>query len=133
FVRLPVQSPNDYVEAFERALRAKSEALFVMDDGAITEHRREILDLAAKHALPVVSIYRDFAKTGGLIASGPNLGGIYARAAQPVDKLLKGELAGALPVEQPVNFDLVINMKTAKALGLAIPQSVLIRADEIIE
>ena len=133
FVRLPVHDENDYAEAFEMASRAKSEALFVMDDGAVTKHRQQILKLAAKHALPVVSIYRDFAVSGGLIAYGPNLNVVYRRAADYVDKLIKGEPVYSLPVEQPVNFDLVINVKTAKALGLTIPQSVLIRADEIIE
>jgi putative ABC transport system substrate-binding protein len=133
FVRLPVHDPNDYAAAFETAARAKLEAVFVMDDGAITKHRREILDFAAKQALPVVSIYRDFAEAGGLIAYGPNLSVVYRRAADYVDKLLKGESASALPIEQPVSFDLVINMRTAKALRLTIPQSVLIRADEIID
>jgi ABC-type uncharacterized transport system substrate-binding protein len=133
FVRLPVHDEKDYAEAFEIASRAKSEALFVMDDGAITKHRQRILEIAAKHALPVVSIYRDFAVSGGLIAYGPNLNVVYRRAAYYVDKLLKGTPARSLPVEQPVAFDLVINMKTAKALGLTIPQSVLIRANEIIE
>ena len=104
-----------------------------MDDGAITEHRQDILDLAAKRALPVVSIYKDFAKSGGLIAYGPNLEIVYRRAAHFVDKLIKGERASDLPVEQPVIFDLVINQRTAKALGITIPQQVMIRADEVIE
>ena len=133
FVRLPVHDASDYPTAFETASRAKSEALFVMDDGAITKHRQQILELAAKHVLPVVSIYRDFAESGGLIAYGPNLNAVYRRAADYVDKLIKGALASHLPVEQPVNFDLVINMKTAKALGLTIPQSVLVLANEVIE
>jgi ABC-type uncharacterized transport system substrate-binding protein len=133
FVRLPVHDENDFANAFETASRAGSEALFVMDDGAITERRRQILELAAKHGLPVVSIYRDFAAAGALIAYGPNLNVVYRRAADYVHKLLKGEPAHSLPVEQPVDFDLVINMKTAKRLGLTIPQSVLIRANEIIE
>ena len=133
FVRLPVNDENDFANAFATASRAKSEALFVMDDGAVTKRRQQILDLAAKHSLPVVSIYRDFAESGGLIAYGPNLNVVYRRAADYVDKLLKGEPAHSLPVEQPVDFDLVINMKTAKALGLKIPQSVLVRANEIIE
>ena len=132
-VRLPVRDPKDYEHAFEMASRAQSEALFVMDDGAITQHRREILDLAAKHNLPVVSIYRDFARAGGLIAYGPNLKIVYRRAADYVDKLIKGARAIDLPVEQPVSFDLAINLKTARALGLTIPQSVLILADEVIE
>ena len=133
FVRLPVYGPNDYASAFEVASRARSEALFVMEDGAITKHRHEILDLAAKHSLPVVSIYRDFAKSGGLIAYGPSLDVVYRRAAVYVDMLFKGEAASKLPVEQPTAFDVVINLKTAKTLGIAIPQSVLLRADEVIE
>ena len=133
FVRLPVHDESDYANAFETASRAKSEGLFVMDDGAITKHRRQILELAAKHALPVVSIYRDFAESGGLIAYGPSLNVVYRRAANYVDKLIKGASASSLPVEQPVNFDLVINMKTAKTLGLTIPQSVLVLANEVIE
>ena len=133
FVRLPVQDEGDLAHAFDIASRAKIEALFVMDDGAITKHRKQILELAAKHALPVVSIYRDFAVSGGLIAYGPDLNVVYRRAADYVDKLLKGEPALSLPIEQPVNFDLAINLKTAKALGITIPQSVLIRAGELIE
>ncbi len=133
FVRLPVREPKDYEHAFEMASRAGSEALFVMDDGAMTAHRREILDLAAKRSLPVVSIYRDFAKAGGLIAYGPNLNVVYRRAADYVDKLIRGARASDLPVEQPVTFDLAINLKTARALALTVPQSVLIGADEVIE
>ena len=133
FVRLPVRDPGDYAGAFEAALRARSEALFVMDDGAITKHRRQILDLAAKHSLPVVSIYRDFAEAGGLIAYGPSLNAVYRRAATYVDRILKGAKPGDLPVEQPTTFDLVINLKTAKALSLTIPPSVLARADDLIQ
>lgn len=133
FVRLPVRGEGDLAGAFEIASRAGVEALFVMDDGAITKHRRQIIELATKYALPVVSIYKDFAASGGLIAYGPNLGVIYRRAAHYVDKIVKGAPASSLPVEQPVSFDLVINLKTAKQLGLPIPQSILVRADEIIE
>ena len=133
FVRTPVHDPKEYQNAFETATGANCQALFVMDDGALTAHRQEILEFAAQHALPVVSIYKDFAKSGGLIAYGPNLDIVYRRAAHFVDKLIKGERASDLPVEQPVIFDLVINQRTAKALGIAIPQSVLIRADEVIE
>ena len=133
FVRLPVHDEGDLAHAFDIASRGKIEALFVMDDGAITKHRKQILELAAKHALPVVSIYRDFAVSGGLIAYGPDLNVVYRRAADYVGKLLKGEPVLSLPIEQPVNFDLAINLKTAKALGITIPQSVLIRAGELIE
>jgi putative tryptophan/tyrosine transport system substrate-binding protein len=133
FVRLPVRDANDYAGAFEAASRARSEALFVMDDGAITKNRRQILDLAAKQSLPVVSIYRDFAESGGLIAYGPSLNVVYRRAAAYVDMLLKGAAASDLPVEQPDQFDLVINLKTAKALGITIPQALMLRADEVIQ
>jgi len=133
FTRTPVRDPKDYPGAFAAAAGGNCEALFVMDDGAITQHRQVILELAAKRALPVVSIYKDFAKSGGLIAYGPNLDIVYRRAAHFVDKLIKGERASDLPIEQPVIFDLVINQRTAKTLGITIPQSVLIRADEVIE
>jgi len=133
FVRLPVHEPNDYAPAFEKAVAANCKALFVMDDGAITKHRQEILELATKHRLPVVSIYSDFAQSGGLIAYGPNLDIVYRRAAHFVDKLLKGERASDLPIEQPMIFDLVINQRTAKTLGIQIAQPVLVRADEVIE
>jgi putative ABC transport system substrate-binding protein len=133
FVRLPVKGEKDLADAFETAAREKAEALFVMDDGAMTEQRLKILELATKHAMPVVSIYRDFAAAGALIAYGPNLDVVYRRAAVYVDKLIKGAPAPSLPVEQPVNFHLAINLKSAKALGLTIPPSVLVRADEVIE
>ena len=133
FVRLPIATENDLPAAFEAASKAKAEALFVMDDGAITKHRQQIAELAAKHALPIVSIYRDFAASGALIAYGPNLNVVYRRAAVYVDKLMKGAPAVSLPVEQPVNFYLAINVRTAKALGLKISNSILVRADEVIE
>jgi ABC-type uncharacterized transport system substrate-binding protein len=133
FVRLPVQSPNDYEQAFDGASRANAQGLFVMDDGAITRQREKILDLASKQGLPVVSIYRDFAVSGGLIAYGPNLDVVYRRAAEYVVKLLQGAHAADTPIEQPVRFMVVINLKAAKRLGLKIPQSALILADEVIE
>jgi putative tryptophan/tyrosine transport system substrate-binding protein len=133
FVRLPVHEPKDYALAFEKAASTNCKAVFVMDDGAITKHRQDILELATKYRLPVVSIYKDFAKAGGLIAYGPNLGVVYRRAAHFVDKLIKGERVSDLPVEQPVTFDLVINQRTAKSLGIKIAQPVLVRADEVIE
>jgi ABC-type uncharacterized transport system substrate-binding protein len=130
---LPVGDSKDYASVFDTAARARIEALFVMDDGAITKQRRQILDLAAKHSLPVVAIYKDFALAGALIAYGPRLSIIYRRAADYVDKILKGKVASDLPVEQPDRFDLYVNLKTAKVLGLTIPPSLLMRADEVIE
>jgi putative ABC transport system substrate-binding protein len=134
FVRTPVQSGSqDILKAFDLAETAGSQALFVMDDGAITAERQQILQLAAVRRIPVVSIYKDFAKSGGLVAYGPKLDIVYRRAAHFADKLLKGERAGELPIEQPAIFDVVMNMRTAKALGVTIPESILVGADEVIE
>lgn len=134
FIRAPVESgPHDIAGAFGLLDGAKSQAIFVMDDGAITASRQEILQLAAERRIPVVSIYRDFAKSGGLIAYGPKLDIVYRRAAHFVDKLFKGEHTADLPVEQPAIFDVVVNLKTAKTLGISIPESVLVGADEVIE
>ena len=134
FVRTPVQSGSqDILNALDLAETAGSQAFFVMDDGAITAERQQILQLAAVRRIPVVSIYKDFAKSGGLVAYGPKLDIVYRRAAHFADKLLKGERAGDLPIEQPAIFDVVVNMRTAKALGVTIPESILVGADEVIE
>jgi putative ABC transport system substrate-binding protein len=132
-VLFPVVEAKKYPAAFEAAARAQIEALFVMDDGAITKQRQQILDLAAKYSLPVVAIYKDFARAGAVIAYGPRLDVVYRRAAYYVDRILRGEAASDLPVEQPDKFDLFVNLKSAKTLGLTIPLSVLLRADELIE
>jgi putative tryptophan/tyrosine transport system substrate-binding protein len=132
-LRLPVVEPKDLAGAFETAALARIEALFVMDDGAMTMHRGQILELAVKYALPVLAIYKDFASAGAIIAYGPRLSVVYRRAAHYVDKILKGKLASDLPIEQPDKFDLFVNLKAAKALGVTIPPSVLLRADEVIE
>jgi putative tryptophan/tyrosine transport system substrate-binding protein len=134
FVRAPVQSGSqDIAKAFDVVDHAKSQAIFVMDDGAITANRQEILGLAAMRRIPVVSIYKDFAKSGGLIAYGPKLDIVYRRAAHFVDKILKGERASDLPIEQPAIFDVVVNLRTAKTLNIAVPETLLVGADEVIE
>jgi putative ABC transport system substrate-binding protein len=131
---LPVRgSQEDLRGAFEAAARDRVEALFVVDDALITNRRVHILNLAAKHGLPVSSLFKPFVEAGGLMAYGPNTSTMYRRAAHFVDKILTGAKPADLPVEQPTQFDLIINLKTAKALGLTIPPSLLGRADQVIE
>jgi ABC-type uncharacterized transport system substrate-binding protein len=130
---VPVHGRNDLPRAFQEATRARAEAFVVLDDTSLTNDRDLILKLAALHALPVVARYKDFADAGALLAYGPSLPALYRRAAYYIDEILKGTKPSNLPIEQPMYFDLVLNLKTAKALGLTIPESVLIRADDIIK
>ncbi len=130
---LEVRSPNDFDKAFEDATRARAGALFIMPDPVITTNLKRIADLAAKSRLPSIFQFSEFADAGGLVAYGPDRADLYRRAATYVDKILKGAKPGDLPIEQPTKFELVVNMKTAKALGITIPQSVLFRADRVIE
>ena len=130
---LPVHDPADLIGAFQDATRGRVQALIVIDDVVTTQHRVEILNLAATHSLAVISQYRAFAEAGALLAYGPNTSAMYRRAAYYVDRILKGANAGDLSVEQPTKFDLVINLKTAKALGVMIPPALVARADEVIE
>ena len=96
-------------------------------------HRRPLIDLALKHRLPTMFSVIEYAEAGGLMAYGPSIPDLFRRAAVFVDKILKGARPGDLPIEQPTQFELVINIKTAKALGLTIPPSLLQRADQVIE
>jgi putative tryptophan/tyrosine transport system substrate-binding protein len=107
--------------------------IFVWEDAVLLPHRTRILALAAKHRLAAASQYREFADAGGLLSYGPNLTEQLRRAAYYVDKILKGAKPAELPVEQPTKFELVINLKTAKQLGLTIPPNVLARADKVIK
>ena len=129
---LPVHGPDELIGAFETTSRGQVEALILIEDSVATKNRVEILSLAAKNSLAVVSQYKAFAEGGAILAYGPNPSAMYHRAAYYVDRILKGVSAGDLPVEAPSKFDLVINLKTAKALGVTIPHSLLIRADEVI-
>jgi putative ABC transport system substrate-binding protein len=128
-----VKSADELRTAFQAITRERVNALFVFDDVLMTTHKRPILDWAAEVRLPVFSQYAEPAEAGGLIAYGPNIPEIYRRAAVYVDKILKGAKPSDLPVEQPEKLELVINLKTAKALGLTIPPSLLQRADQVIE
>ena len=119
--------------AFSEMTRARAGALTVLPSAMLFVERRRLVDLAAKSRLPAVYTWREFVDAGGLMSYGPNLADLFRRAATYVDKILKGTDPGDLPVEQPTKFELVINLKTAKALRLTIPQSVLQRADEVIQ
>jgi len=127
---LPVQSPDD----FETALRTARGAggLLQADDALFTTHRRRLVELVARSRLPAIYGFREHVDAGGLMSYGADYPDLYRRAATYIDKILKGAKPADLPVEQPTKFELVINLKTAKALGLTIPRSLLLRADEVI-
>ena len=130
---LPVRSANDLPKVFEAIAKGHADVVVVLDDVLITSHKQQIMGWATKSHLPVVSIYREFAEAGALLAYGPSIRDMYRRAAYFVDKILKGTKPGELPVEQPTQFELVINLKAVKTLGLTIPQSLVARADEIVQ
>jgi putative ABC transport system substrate-binding protein len=127
------RGPADLDRAFSDMTRARAGALTVLTSVMFVNERRRLVDLAAKNRLPAVYAQREFVDTGGLMAYGPNLADLFRRAATYVDKILKGAKPGDLPVEQPTKFELAINLKTAKALGLTMPPSLLQRADEVIQ
>jgi putative tryptophan/tyrosine transport system substrate-binding protein len=127
------RGPADLDRAFSDMTRARAGALTVLTSVMFVNERRRLVDLAAKNRLPAVYAQREFVDAGGLMAYGPNLADLFRRAATYVDKILKGAKPGDLPVEQPTKFELAINLKTAKALGLTMPPSLLQRADEVIQ
>ena len=129
---LEVRRPEDIEGAFAAMRDAGDEALVVMEGPVNYPHRKRIVELATLARLPAIYGYIDFADEGGLMAYSANLASLHRHAARHVDRILKGAKPGDLPIEQPTKFELVVNLKTAKALGLTIPQSVLVRADEVI-
>jgi len=131
---LKVARPEDLGTAFAEAKKNHAEGLIVPGSAFFFEHRARLVELAAKDRLSTIYDQREFVVgSGGLMSYGPNIHELFRRAATFVDKILKGAKPADLPIEQPTKFELVINLKTAKALGLTIPPSVLARADEIIE
>ena len=126
------RGPADIDRAFSEMTRARTGALTVVSTPMFASERRRLVDLAAKNRLPTMFSFRMYVDAGGLMSYGPSLPDMFRRAATYVDKILRGTKPGDLPVEQPTKFELVINLKTAKALGLTIPQSLLVRADAII-
>jgi putative ABC transport system substrate-binding protein len=119
--------------ALDRAVGERSDALWVLTDSFLVTQRRRIAQFTLKNNLPSVYTYREHAEAGGLLAYTPSYHDLFRRAAGYVDKILKGAKPGDLPIEQPTKFDLVVNLKTAKAIGVTIPQSVLLRADHVIQ
>jgi putative tryptophan/tyrosine transport system substrate-binding protein len=127
-----VRDPADFEDAVSTLVKERADAIAVQDDAMLFAQVRRIADLARRHHVPTIG-FVDYARAGGLLAYGVNFADLWRRAAGFVDKILKGAKPADLPVEQATKFDLVINLKTAKALGLTIPQSLLLRADQVIQ
>ncbi len=130
---LEVRRPEDFRRAFEAAKKGHAGALNVLASPFLYGHRQTIIELAAKNRLPAIYQWREMPEAGGLMSYGPTLSGLLRLCAAVLDKILKGAKPADLPVEQPSTFELVINLKTAKELKLAIPPSILSRADEVIQ
>jgi len=131
-VPLEIRRAEDIVPAFE-GLKERADALYVVVDPLLNTNRIRINTLAVGARLPTMHALREYVESGGLMSYGPNLPALFRRAADLVDKILRGAKPGDIPVEQPTKFDLVVNLTTAKALGLEVPSSLLARADEVIE
>jgi putative tryptophan/tyrosine transport system substrate-binding protein len=129
---LDVQGPKDIEAAFREASKARAEAVLLLAGPVWPSHRKQVADLAAKSRLPAIYPFPEFVEAGGLMSYSANVVDLFRRAATYVDKILKGAKPADLPVEQPTKFELVINLKTAKQIGLAIPPNVLARADRVI-
>jgi putative ABC transport system substrate-binding protein len=131
---LEIMGPNpDLERAFRTATSERAGALIILGSPVLELHRKRVAELAAKSRLPAMYFNSEFVEAGGLMSYSPDLVDLFRRAANYVDKILKGRKPVDLPVEQPTRFELVINMKTAKALGIKIPQSILLQADRVIE
>ena len=130
---LPFRRPEEFPRAFEAAQRAQVQALIVLSSPVVFAHLRDLADLALQFHFPAISIFPQFAQAGGLMGYGPNVVDLFRRAARYVDQILKGAKPAELPIQRPVILDFAVNLKTAKALGLTIPPSLLLRADELIE
>jgi putative ABC transport system substrate-binding protein len=130
---LDVRHADDIPRAFEAAVRHTIGALLVGIDGVTQANRQTIVDHAARHRLPAIYASKEFVDAGGLMTYGVSYPHLYYPAARVVDKILKGARPGDLPVEQPTKLELIVNMRTARAIGVGIPEAFLTRADEVIE
>ena len=126
------RTPDEFAPAFSEISRMHAQGLYVTVDGIFFTHRTKLLNLVSKARLPAIYSDKRFVYEGALMSYGPDVGDVFRRSAGYVDKILKGAKPGDLPIEQPTKFELAVNLKTAKALGIAIPQSILQRADEVI-
>jgi putative ABC transport system substrate-binding protein len=132
-ILLKISSPSELEAAFVSAVRQQADALFVTSNSLFTDRRVEIVALAARHALPAAYAWREFVEAGGLISYGPSVAWAYRQIGQYASRILQGEEPTDLPVMLPTKFELILNLKTAKALGLTIPETLLAIADEVIE
>ena len=132
-IEIPVRGPAEFENAVAQMHQARAEAVFVAPDAMLFANRAQLAGLLLANRLPVMGFFRDFVDAGALLSYSSNLAERMHRLAWYVDRILKGVKPADLPVEQPTKFELIINLKTAKALGIAIPQSLLLRADEVIQ
>ena len=130
---IPLDSPDNLPLAFDHVVAARSEAFMTLPDGMLLNLAKPIGELALRKRLPSIFPERDFVESGGLMAYGPSLAAHFQRAAGYVDKILKGAKPGELPVEQPTKFELIVNLRSAKTLGLTMPSTIMALADEVIE
>jgi putative ABC transport system substrate-binding protein len=127
------RTADDVERAFAAVVAGRPDALIIESGGVLSPAAPRVAALALHHRLPAIHTRREFPEAGGLMSYGPNYADLYRRAAFYVDRILKGEKPSEMPVERPTRYELVVNLKAAKALGIAIPQSILLRADEVIE
>ena len=127
-----VRGPEDFDGAFAAIARERPDALITFSEPLTLTHQKQIVDFAAKHRLPMISEIKEFAEAGGLMTYGASLPDLMRRVMYYVDRILKGAKPGDLPIEQPMKFELVINLKTANALGLTLPPVLLFQADHVI-
>jgi putative tryptophan/tyrosine transport system substrate-binding protein len=129
---LDIRRPDDIAPAFD-AIKGRADAVYIPADPLVFTNRIRLATLALDMRLPTIYSFREYVEAGGLVSYGPDIPALFGRAADLVDKILRGTKVSDIPVEQPTKFELVINLKTAKALGLTVPESLLVRADEVIE
>jgi putative tryptophan/tyrosine transport system substrate-binding protein len=130
---LEVRRPEDFDSVLEAARTQRSDGLITVEDPLTVNYRNKIVDFAATNRLPAIHGFREFVEAGGLMSYGTSLIDLFRQSAVYVDKILRGAKPADLPVEQPTTFELVINLKAAQALGITIPRSIIVRADEVIE